>query len=521
MLRQFFLGFLIGFLWTVDCQPVKAQIKTINSVEQVQVKRFKYIGNTAFSEAELDKLTQAWTNRPLTFQDLLNVREVITDRYANAGYTTAFAQLPIEENQNLDADQATIVIQIIEGQITSVSTDNARHGGWIQGRLLSQNRQALNHREMLKQLQILRLNPTIQAVQAELLPGERIGGHHLKLKITEAPQFDLEVGGSNHRSSDSGRWEGSLNLNWQNPLDLGDRLQVGLARTEGSLNWDMAYQSALGRSGKTNLSLDYRSLSSQIIKSPFRKIDIKTRSTVWEAGLEQNIQQTLSPRSLITTDVGVTLGRINSESTILDRPFPLSVDSDETGRQGLSVLRLYQKHQQRSDRAVFAGRSQFSFGLPWNSTVGVNGVDGRFFSWRGQVLLNQPTNWGRLLLRATLQLSPGELPTYEKLSLGGVNTVRGYRNDAALGNSGLNTSAELSIPMKGTGFLWVPFINAGSAWNQGAPRQSLASVGLGLQWTHRNLSARINYAIPVFTSLDRSSWQGNQFDFSTTYRYAF
>jgi hemolysin activation/secretion protein len=51
------------------------------------------------------------------------------------------------------------------------------------------------------------------------------------------------------------------------------------------------------------------------------------------------------------------------------------------------------------------------------------------------------------LLRSDVQLATGELLPLEQMGLGGLDTVRGYRQDLLLTDNGVFASAELRYPI--------------------------------------------------------------------------
>jgi hemolysin activation/secretion protein len=80
----------------------------------------------------------------------------------------------------------------------------------------------------------------------------------------------------------------------------------------------------------------------------------------------------------------------------------------------------------------------------FGATVSSSGPDSQFFAWGGQlqyVRLLAPQT--RMLVRSEVQLAGGELLPIEQFGRGGSDTVRGYRQDAVLADSGIFGSAEL------------------------------------------------------------------------------
>jgi hemolysin activation/secretion protein len=214
-----------------------------------------------------------------------------------------------------------------------------------------------------------------------------------------------------------------------------------------------------------------------------------------------------------------------------DVPFPLSPGADASGKTQLTVLRFTQEYLQRSQRQVFAARSQFSFGLDLlNATTNSEPPDGRFVAWLGQA------QWVRQLARDTLflvrtdvQLSDRPLVSSEQFSIGGPDTIRGYRQNLLLANSGAVFTAEARIPLlrvpKVAGLLQItPFFDFGTAFNQGAASTetatSLATLGLGLQWQMaRRFFVRFEYGVPLISRPSTgNSLQERGFTFSVIFR---
>ena len=115
----------------------------------------------------------------------------------------------------------------------------------------------------------------------------------------------------------------------------------------------------------------------------------------------------------------------------------------------------------------------------------------------------------------------------EQFSLGGLQSVRGYRQDLLLTDNGAFASAEVRLPVlrvpDWNAVLQIaPFVDIGSTWNAGreaSDTNSLASVGLGLVWQQSDrFTARLDYGIPlVSVSSTERTWQENGLYFSVFY----
>jgi hemolysin activation/secretion protein len=193
-------------------------------------------------------------------------------------------------------------------------------------------------------------------------------------------------------------------------------------------------------------------------------------------------------------------------------------------------LQFFQEWTSRNSREVIAARSGFNFGIgAFDATINTNDdPDSRFFSWQGQAqwvrLLADDT---LLLVRGNMQLADRSLLPIEQFGLGGLGSVRGYRQDLLLTDNGVFATAEVQYPIlripQWQGVLQVvPFFDVGSAWNSGRENpdvNTLASVGLGLQWRQSDrFTARLDWGIPLISVDSRErTWQENGVYFSILY----
>ncbi len=272
-----------------------------------------------------------------------------------------------------------------------------------------------------------------------------------------------------------------------------------------------------------------------MIEPPFDELDIESESTYYELLLRQPVIQAINRQTQTFQEVALGLAAFwrNTESFLLDTPFPLSPGADDKGRTRIFALRFLTEWRRQDARSVIALRSEMSFGLDaFGSTVneqipGVEAIpDSRFFAWRGQaqwVRLLAPETL--LLVRSNIQVADDALLPSEQFSIGGFFSVRGYRKDALLTDNGLVASAEVRLPVlrvpEAQGVLQlIPFVDYGIGWNSaGRPDpdpQDLASVGIGLQWQQGdNFTARLDWGIPLVDIDSRErTWQENGLYFS-------
>jgi hemolysin activation/secretion protein len=490
--------------------------------QTIVVERFNVTGSTIFSAAELEKVTAPFTQRPLSLAELFQVRSAITQRYLDAGYITSGAFIP---PQKLEA--GVVEIRVVEGGLEAIRVTGTRrlNPNYVRSRLAIATNPPLKRDRLLEALQLLQLNPLIKNLTAELSAGTRPGQSLLEVKVTEANTFSGQITLDNGRSPSVGTFRRQVQLSEANLLGLGDGLSLAYSNTDGSNAFDASYALPINpRNGTIGLNTGFS--FSKVIEKPFDELDIDSRSVYYDLFFRQPILQ--SPTRELA--LGLTASHRVSKATLLDGdiPFP-SPGADDDGQTKITALRFFQEWTQRNQRSVFAARSQFSVGLDALGSTINESPDSRFYTWRGQV------QWVRLLatdtlllVRGDLQLADRPLPTLEQFGLGGQQSVRGYRQDALLTDSGIFASAEVRVPVlrlpQASGILHLtPFVEVGNAWNRGdrpdPDPKTLVSVGLGLRLQLGNsLTARVDYGIPLVSiDTDKKTLQERGVYFSLIY----
>ena len=495
-----------------------------NVTGTIIVKRFNVIGSTVFSTEELAKVLEPFTERPISFAELLQARSAISDLYISKGYITSGAFIP---PQNLNG--GVVKVQVIEGSLQEikVSGNTKLNPEYIRSRLNIATSKPLNRDRLIEALQVLQINPLISNLSAELAAGDRPGQNILDVKFTEAKTSNLQLSLDNNRAPSVGSFRRRVQFSENNLTGLGDSLTVGYSNTDGSNAYDLNYSIPVNPYNGS-LSLFFSNSNSNVIEQPFNVLDIYSNSTAYDLTYRQPILQTTSQEFTL----GLTASYRESLASILKTPFPLSAGADNNGVTRLTAFRFFQEYTQRSSQSVFALRSQFNVGIAaLGATLNDQSPDSRFVSWRGQAqYVNLLAHDTLLLLRGDLQLADRSLLPLEQIGLGGQDSLRGYRQDFLFGDNGTNLSVELRVPVLRVPeieslFQLTPFIDAGLVWassGQANPTQnSLVGSGLGLRWTMGNrLIGSLDYGFPlVSVPNSRKTLQENGIYFSLIYNF--
>ena len=487
------------------------------------VRGFQFAGNVAFSAAELAKVTERFTNREITSEEMEQARRAVTLHYIKHGYINSGAVIPDQNPAN-----GIIRIRIVEGVLSGVELHGNKwlRDGYIIRRVERGATPPLNLNELQEGLQLLRQNPNVRQINAELKPGTAPGESRLDLRVEDQQPFRLGIQVDNQRPPSVGAYQvwalaSDLNLTGHSdPLDL----RYGIANAgknspefSGVDNLEGSYLVPL-TPFDTSLGVHGSRLNTSIIEDPFIDLNITSLTTSFGVFLRQPVYQTANQELALA--MGFDWRR--NKSWLLDEPFDISPGA-KNGEMTVSVLRLSQEWLHRGQDHVLALRSTFNLGLDVLDATD-NGIPGnpnaKFFSWLGQAQYVQRLfhTQNQLILRVSGQWTTEPLLALEQFSVGGFATVRGYLENQLVRDRGIVSSVEFRVPVlfnkAGAGIVHLaPFFDYGGAWNvEGSPSAtSIYSIGSGLLVTpskHLSVELYWGYRLNHVEIPDKSGAQG-------------
>lgn len=485
--------------------------------ESFLIKKIEVRGSTVL-QAEISQLIEGFEHKKVTLDDLIRLRTQITQLYVKNGYITSGTFLP--NNQNLT--DGIVKIQVVEGELERIEIGGLKHlrESYVRSRLERIGKTPLKRQEIEQALQLLQLDPVIEKVNAELTVGTAPASNILLVNLKEAPRFEAEISANNYRSPSIGSEQIELQIADKNLLGFGDRLGARYGITEGLNVYNIGYALPVNAdNGTINLSFDNG--DSQIVEEEFQDLNIDSDIQTFSIGFRQPLVRSPS----IEFALGFALDLRRSKTFFNEEPYDFTSGS-QNGESKVTVLRFSQDWFTRNTRRVLAFRSQFNIGLDAiDATNNNTEADGIFFSWLGQFQwVEQLSPRTLILARVYAQFTPDPLLSLEQFSLGGIDTVRGYRQNQIVADNGIFSSVELSVSLTSNPEVLkiTPFFDFGTAWNDlefDLDPSTLASLGVGLDWqVIPNLSLLIDYGIPLIESNnDGDTLQDNGFYFSIQY----
>ncbi len=458
--------------------------------QSVVLKRVHFVGNTVLRVEDLQLMVAPFLGKAVGVSDLETLRQKVTLLYVERGYVNSGAILAADA-----LNDGTLTLQIVEGRLKEIRLLglDGLNERYVADRL-ADGKEVFNILTLGERFQLLLTDPLFAHMNGQLLPDAERGKAILNIDIERARPYQLSLSANNYRPVSIGAQSATLSGWLRNLSGYGDLLE---ASYQGPLGDGKASRTALGwrvplNSLGTQLSLNYDEGASSVIEQPVQTLNVESRLVGKDIGISQAVFETLVHK------LSIGLNRVVRENrtTLLGVPFSF-VPGEPTGTSKASDWRFWQEYSHRWENQVLALRSTFTHGE--NNQVNQNdgGIDlgampdRHYRIWLGQLqyahrLLDNGT---QLVLRLNMQDSPNRLIAMEGMSLGGVNTVRGYRENQLVRDNGVVTNVELDVPVLADGaqqlsLNLIPFFDHGRAWNKDEGPAVISSVGLAarLRW---------------------------------------
>ena len=259
-----------------------------------------------------------------------------------------------------------ITIRIVEGVLSRIDLhgNNWLRDSYISGRLRRWSTPPLNLNKLQEGLQLLRQNPNVLQINAELKPGNAPGEGLMDVRVVDQQPFRLGIQVDNQRPPSVGAEEISLLVSDLNLTGHSDPLDLRYGIANSGVHGFEFSGATIWR--QLSVALDSFRHHSRLARQParhshrgetFTPLDITT-SHHYGVVLRQPFYQTANQEAALA--IGFDR-RLNSAG-YWARPFNISPGAVDGGLV-VSVLRLSQEWIKRGQNHVLALRSTFNFGL--------------------------------------------------------------------------------------------------------------------------------------------------------------
>lgn len=465
--------------------------------------------------------------RPVAAAALVDLVQLLNAALLREGFVNTGV---VVEPQSPLADNATLRLRLVYGRLGSadgslppIRFDWARGRGglsdaWVTRRMPSVRQSPVDAAAIERDFRLLSDDPAVRTVRAELKGLERAGEAQLALAIDPAPRFDLYGTLANNRPPSIGGERAALGGSIRNVLSGGDLLAAEVGNTRGATDAAGSFSTPF-LDPRLRLNLRAGLNNAAVIDPELLALDISARDRFFEGGLSWTLfQRPLLPvegKSWISARAlssGLSFIRRRTTTFLFGEPFSFTPGSVR-GRAEYSALRgtIELVHRGPAQAMTFVLTGTLGLSGTRSDVPEVAQPPRNFTAALAQFNYARRLNANKLELRSrvTAQWTKDVLYTAERFSVGGSNSVRGYRENLILADRGVVGSVEVAQPFSLSGraagrsdidlgaFTASLFVDG--AWvdnvgpNDPAP-DWIASVGASLLWTPSDaLSARLTY----------------------------
>lgn len=481
--------------------PPLKDLGIVEAEPEIVLNGIEFDGNTVFSDAELLELVKDRLGKKVSIEEMEGVRKEVSKHYVEHRYVNSGAVI-----NEQDLAGGILKIRIVEGWLDAVNVMNEGwlRSGYLRKRVHREVGKPLNLDDLKLALEMVRRDDRIRKINTALVPGDELGQSHLDMIVTEKKVFDVGLGISNRRPPSVGAEEAELFFGSKNLTSLGDTLRANYTFTQEGMrevdlgnarNYSVFYSLPLTR-WDTTLELGLTQSDYAILEEPFDALDVQSDTRMYSVALRQPIYRDFQHEFSVT----IKGEHRRSEVLVSGERFSISPGSVD-GQTRITALRVSPEYVYRSQERVIAARTTFNFGLDELDPIMSADFDREYFTWMTQAswVESVSSNDTLLIVKLMHQYTDQSVVSMEQFSLGGMNTIRGYRENQLIRDNAVVISPELRIPVYkdryGKALVYmIPFFDYGTGWNTNGPRnrETIYSAGLGVTY---NPSDYINMAV--------------------------
>ena len=396
------------------------------------IKRIQLHGATLLSAAEQSRLLEPFSNQCIGVEQLNALLKAITDYYLDRGYVTTRAYLPQQ-----DLADGVLDIRVVEGRLESLEGGDMATPRELQMAFPGQTGKVLNLRDLEQLVDQLNRLPSLQA-ELQLLPGEVVGTSRVQLVGQRDKPWRVSANRNNDGLPSTGEQQWGLGFDWDSPLGLADQLSLRGGGDTASDHWTDAINQSLFYS----LPYGWWTFSYSYNENTYRS-QTEAAGFDFKQNGDSQTQQLLAERLLLRdevskTAVSVAAGHIRTRNYLEGTLVDVSSQSLSSGQLGFN-------HGRR------IGSAFVNLDLGWQRGTGWFGAQGngdphggqpvaRYNLYSATLSFLQPFHlWDEsfsVQSLATGQHSEDVLFSPLRLSIGGLSSVRGFKEQSLTGDSG-------------------------------------------------------------------------------------
>ena len=412
----------------------------------VQINQVIFDGNTKISDRAIRRIIGRYQNRCLFIEEINTLLNDITNLYLERGYATSRAYMEMPQTRLRDGILEIRIVEGIIGRIEGLPTGEHvtafpnLHGKVLNIRDIEQGLDQINRLGSNRASMDVRAVPDVEATSVIDIKNERGG------RTQMAATMD------NYGMDMTGQWRAGLRVTQDNLLGLNDQVNVMLNHTaDGNFDHRNARSAMVG----VSVPFGYWTLN-----NTFAYSDFVTSFAMPISGdrfyTEGNaVTNTISLDRIIargrTYKLSATGGLTYRDNENFMRVYDLVLRNDMSSR-ALTVINFDLPLTLYFPRGMLFARPSVHRGLNMFGAHNDRDPNNAIYTQQAQYtalkfFASAQTQFKYFTLSATFdsQYSRDELFATEGFFLGGESSVRGFRNDGTMGDSGFSIRNDITL----------------------------------------------------------------------------
>jgi hemolysin activation/secretion protein len=492
------------------------------------ILEFRVEGTTLIPAIAVEEAVYPHMGEGKSIADVEKARDALEKAYHGAGFLTVLVTIPQQR-----VNEGLVRLAVTEAPVDRLRVTDSRY--FLPSDIKAAAPELAegnvpNFQDMQAELAALNRSPD-RRITPVLRPGKTPGTVEVDLKVQDTLPFHGSLELNDRYSQDTSRTRASASVRWDNLWGKQHSIGLNLQTVPGKPNESQVVSLNYTWPQRNGDFLAFYGVKSDSDVAAVGTLNVVGRGVIVGARYIRPLPG--SATHFHSASFGVDhkdfdqsvnlIGSGGFNTPITYTPFTIGWDSTWLSKQGTTragvsfnfhLQGLSGDEQEFADKR-FKGRPAYAY------LRGSFSEERRFDNRYG------------LTLRGSWQLAGQALISNEQFAIGGVDTVRGYLESAALGEKGLAISVEGSTPNLAeawlglkdspTSLIGVAFVDAGHVRVKdpitATDRFSLASLGLGLRlqaW--KGLDAALMWAYPL-KAVGNTERGDHRFHFSVTYEW--
>ena len=453
-----------------------------------ELKKIVTDASAVLTDAELDAIIKPYEGKQVQLNDIYAIVDKINALYNDKGYVTCRAFLPPQT-----ITDGTVKLLLVEGRTGSTIVNNNKYTKtkYITNRMHLAKGEIANIKQLNKDLLLFNATNSTQ-LRIMMKAGTEPGTTDYEITAYEPMRDTWTIFEDNAGSDTSGEYRTGLFFNTKSLSGHCDALSLGTVISEGTKAANVMYSRSLGRSG-TKMNLVYSTNAVEVVKGDYEDM-IKGHANSYAIGFTQPIVVNETTR----TELSLDYNRQNSKTDFMPAGtrFNIVDDSVQDFSLGFAITNYGASHVFYQKHSYVRGYSESA---PDMSAQNSQNFGFYKFNAMYQKLYKAGQMWS---LRADAQWSGSEgMVSSRQFYMGGMYSVRGYKENYLGGDSGFTFSAEYAVPVINKNTSAFTFFDYGHVYGNGQSDDQhnvLSSVGLGIRSTiNQYCSASLILGIPL------------------------